>query len=512
MAKKVTESDQFWRRILGSRLMAKWDAQGSQRQRFLVGAFWSVFGAGFGQGLSLIANAIAARLLGPEKYGELGIVYSTVGMFGVLAGLGMSTTSVRYIAAYRDTDPERSGRIIGLGYLVTWGLGGLISILVYIIAPFLAHRILAAPHLVQGLRVGALLLLLSALEYVQLGLLAGFEAFSSVTVSRITHGVVLLLTLPPAVLRWGVSGGTAAMAVASGLSCLVNSVMLRRQYANHDVVVRFRQAKQELSILFQFSIPAAVSGLLVSPVVWVSNTLIVNRPQGYVAMGLFQAASQWQRAVMFLPAAFSNVLLVLLAQQRTRRSDNLEQFNILSSWIVGLVLATPLILFPELVSWIYGERYSLGLLAPTLSLVMMYTVITSYKDGLARVLAVRSLMWWGVLSNVVWGALLIGGTLLLRSWGAKGLATAYVLAYGLNTIVFVPFYVKRGLIPRKVLLSRQALFIWAVLLILCLSVVLQVSLVQRALLVVPTIMGLYRLFRQLFVVDEASSVQVDAGV
>lgn len=502
----------FWGRIVGPRLMEKWQAQGPRRQRFLVGAFWSVLGAALGQGLSLIANAVAARFLGPEKFGELGIIYSTVGMFGVLAGLGMSATSVRYIAAFRDSDPERCGRIIGMGHLVTWGLGASVSILVFSIAPFLAERVLAAPHLAQGLRIGVLLLLLSALEHFQLGLLAGFEAFPSITFSRVTHGVVLFVALSASVLRWGVNGGIAAMAIASGISCLVNSLMLRQQYASRMIAVHFLQARRELSILYHFSIPAAVSGLLVSPVIWVSNTLIVNQPQGYTSMGLFQAASQWQRAIMFLPAAFSNVLLVLLTQQNARRSENLEQFNILSSWIVGLTLATPLILFPEVVSWIYGERYSLDVFAPTLSLVMLYTVITSYKDGLARVLAARSLMWWGVLSNVVWGVLLIGGTLLFRHAGAMGLATAYVLAYGLNTVVFVPFYVNRGLVPRRVLLSGQALIIWAILLFACLSVVLQMPLWLRLLMVLPMIMGLRSLLKQLFSKNEALSNQWDTGV
>ncbi len=493
----MTTLNRFWQYIAKGRIIDKWKAQSRYRQRFLAGAFWSLIGTAAGQGLGLIANAIAARLLGPEKFGELGIIYSTVGMFGVLAGLGMGTTGVRYIAELREVDPQRSGRIIGLGYLVTLLFGGLVAALVFFFAPLLAQYTLAAPHLFRGLQIGALLLLLSALDGVQIGALAGFEAFASIAGTRAIYGLALLLALPLGVYTYGVNGGIVSMTVAVGISCLANSFMLRKQYAKYGISIDFLQSHRELKLLLGFSIPAALSGLLVSPVIWLSNTMMVNQPQGYVMLGSFQAAMQWQRVIMFLPTALSNVLLTLLSQRATQSSEKLAYFNILSSWVIGLTCAVPLLLLPELVYWIYGEQYSFSVFAPTLSLVMLFTIIVAYKDGLARVLVAKSLMWWGVLSNIVWGVLLISATFALREIGAQGLALAYVIAYGLNTIVFIPFYTKRGLVPKNVLISRQVIFIWGVLILASLSVGLGLPWTFRLLLLLLFLVVFYLLFDKL---------------
>ena len=54
--------------------------------RLARGVFWSVAGTVVSRGLMLCATVVIARLLGRTAYGELGIIRSTVGMFGVFAG------------------------------------------------------------------------------------------------------------------------------------------------------------------------------------------------------------------------------------------------------------------------------------------------------------------------------------------------------------------------------------------------------------------------------------------
>ncbi len=53
-------------------------------------------------------------MLGKEEFGKLGIVQSTVGMFQVFAGFGLGLTATKYVAEFRDSDPAKTGRIIGL--------------------------------------------------------------------------------------------------------------------------------------------------------------------------------------------------------------------------------------------------------------------------------------------------------------------------------------------------------------------------------------------------------------
>src|SRR5664280_450460 len=82
--------------------------------RLLRGAFWSMAGTMVSRALALAASVLAARIIGKTVYGELGIIQSTVGMFGALAGFGMGTTASKFVAELRGKDPAKAGRIIAL--------------------------------------------------------------------------------------------------------------------------------------------------------------------------------------------------------------------------------------------------------------------------------------------------------------------------------------------------------------------------------------------------------------
>ena len=94
--------------------------------RFAKGVFWSLSGAMIFRGLALFSSIIAARILGKVGFGELSIIQSTVGMFGVFAGFGLGMTATKYVAEYRIKDPAKAGRIVAISNLLAIVFGGLI--------------------------------------------------------------------------------------------------------------------------------------------------------------------------------------------------------------------------------------------------------------------------------------------------------------------------------------------------------------------------------------------------
>ena len=68
--------------------------------RLAMGAFWSMAGAVISRGLMLAAWVLVARMLGKTGYGELGMIQSTVGMFGVFAGFGFGLTATKHVAEF----------------------------------------------------------------------------------------------------------------------------------------------------------------------------------------------------------------------------------------------------------------------------------------------------------------------------------------------------------------------------------------------------------------------------
>jgi len=97
--------------------LTRWDAMDMGPKRDLIGD------------LALLGWIVVARILGKEEFGQLAIVQSTVGMLGVIAGLGLGLTATKHVAL-----PKRSvgaadsleffySGVSKLGYSTSCGLG-----------------------------------------------------------------------------------------------------------------------------------------------------------------------------------------------------------------------------------------------------------------------------------------------------------------------------------------------------------------------------------------------------
>src|SRR5208283_3682077 len=98
--------------------------QGSELgSRLASGLLWSTSGGAASRVLALFTAVIVARIIGKTEFGELGIIQSTVGVFGLVAAFGMDTTTMKYVAEFRTKDPAKTGRIIKLAEIVSASVG-----------------------------------------------------------------------------------------------------------------------------------------------------------------------------------------------------------------------------------------------------------------------------------------------------------------------------------------------------------------------------------------------------
>lgn len=433
--------------------------------RLAHGAFWSLFGAVIARVLGLAAVVIVARVLGKAGYGQFGIVQSTMGMFGVFAGFGLGQTATKYVAELRDREPERAGKILGLAGVVALVTGIGMAAVLYGFAPWLASRTLNAPELAPLLRIGALILLLEALNGAQMGALSGFEAFKVAAKIDIIAGIASFPCMLAGVYLGGLEGSVWALAATRAIQWILNHRALRREADRAGVPLVFRGIGSELPILWRYSLPSMLSGVMVMPALWICNTMLVNQARGYEQLGIFQAANSFRTVLFFVGNTLGAPLLPMLANMLGSglHHERLARINILSSWFLGAVPALFLFGVPEVAQAIYGRDYAGREFIDTFMLTVFCACIVVYKQGLARVLSARGLMWWGTLSNFVWATTLIVCTWLLVSKGAFGYALAWAIAFVLNTVLFVPLYIRKNLAPRGTILSVEAGLIWLLL-------------------------------------------------
>lgn len=468
----------------------------SLRARFAKGTFWSVVGVSISQGLALLGWIVVARILGKEGFGQLAIVQSTVGMLGVIAGLGLGLTATKHVAELRDSNPERAGRIISLTFVTALITGGLSAIILLTISPYISVQTIGAPQLTSVLRIGCWLLFFNTFFGVATGALAGFEAFKTIAKVSLVAGLVKVFFMTVGVLYWALPGVVCAMVIAAAVSGAVGYFALLKKAHEFGTVISCQNIQSELPILWSFSIPGCLSSAMVPPVIWITHAILVHQAEGFAEMGLFHAATRFQAPLRLIGSTTGAALLPILVSIKNRTSNStFERANILISWFLGAIPAIIFITFPEILSLLFGRQYS-GIAAHrVLSLVMLYTTIILYKQGLARVLAANNLMWWSVLSNGVWAVVLLFSFYWFRHLGALGLAVSLLLAYIVNVLVFIPLYASRNLIPRDTMLSWRAAIIWTAIFCPAILSFLGISLAVRIaalLLVVSIILFVFR--------------------
>ncbi|MBW8004031.1 MAG: oligosaccharide flippase family protein, partial [Planctomycetes bacterium] len=377
-----------------------------------------------------------------------GMIQSTVGMFGVFAGFGLGLTATKHVAQFRQSDPGRAGRIIGLSGLFAMVTGSLMALGLLIFAPWLAEHAINAPHLASLLRIGALMLLVSAVNGAQTGALAGFEAFKTIAYVNLFTGLISFPLLVSGAYFGGLTGAVWALAINLGFNWLLNHLALRKESRRHNVPFTLRECSRELSVLWAFSLPAALSGVMVSPVNWVCAALLVNQPDGYNEMGVFSVANQWYAMLLFLPSLLGQVVLPVLSERLGQTDTRQSTKTLVLAIKMNALLVLPLVLLVSIASPyimnLYGEGFGSGW--PTLVVVLLTAGLLAVQMPVGQIIAASGKMWLGLAMNCGWAITFIVGTLLLLDHGSLGLATARAISYIVHTTwvsVFAIWLIRR---------------------------------------------------------------------
>ena len=455
--------------------------------RLAVGIFWSMAGSVISRGLMLLATILVARMLGKTVYGELGMLQSTIGMFGVFAGFGLGVTATKHVAEFRQSDPQRAGRIIGLSGLLAMGIGGLLALGLLIFAPWLADNTINAPHLAGVLRVGALILFINALNGAQTGALSGFESFKTIAYVNLFIGLISFPILVCGAYFGGLTGSVWALVINLCFNWLLNHLALRKEAGFYRVPLTFKNCHLEMPILWSFALPAVLSGVVVGPANWVCRALLANNPNGYDEMGILTAALVFDGLLIFICNMLSAPLLSILSNLGVNISHKFSTMNILSTWLLGVIVAVPLLCFPEIAQLVFGSDFATRNFKVTFTLVVFCTSIVTFKTGLTSTMIANNIIWFGFFSNALWAIILMGSAIFLVRWGAPGLAVSLTIAYILQTLIVLPILFVRKLIPTGTLFSIESFVILFIQLALVFLNIVGVSLWFRSVIFLPSI-------------------------
>lgn len=415
--------------------------------RLARGAFWSLIGSLISRGLGLLAGVLVARLLGKHDYGELGMVQSTTGMFGIFAGFGMGLTANKHVAEFRNKDQARAGRIICLSSLISWVTGGVLTLILLVLSPWLARTTLGTPAMTGLLQAGAWLLLLGGVNGAQTGALAGFEAFKTIARINLVAGLLSFPITLIGALYGGVNGSIWALVFNLAVNCVMNFVALRKEAAHAGVPLDYRQCLKEWPILWSFSIPAVLCGAIAAPVTWAASAWLVNQADGYAQMGIFNAVYR----IRIVPELMLNMLLapLLPVLSETFGLGNTQGYRKAAhtALAVSLMVTVPFALLqiavPALTLLPYGNAYA-GHTAVVQWSMFDLALMGLFNPLMNQIVVSMNRMWLGfsysVGFSIVYGAL---AYFFVLQHGAAGLAAAGILAHVICIGPYL-FYVYRS--------------------------------------------------------------------
>ena len=414
--------------------------------RLARGAFWTLAGTLVARVLGLCSSVIAARLLGLEGFGELGIIQGTVGLFGVFAGFGLGLTATKHVAEYRTSDPAKAGRIIALTNLVTAAAAFIVALSLVLLARPLAEHSLGAARLTGLLRIGACLMFLSAINSAQTGALAGFEDFKTIARINLLSGLSAFPLTVAGVWLGGLAGAVWGLTASQGVNCLLNHSALRAVGLRAGVPIKCAGCFAEWPVLWRFSLPAMLSSVLVVPVNWLGLAWLANQPNGYAEMGVFNAANQWRTAILFVPHALAAIALPMLAglhpvRERVRY-QKVFWTNVAVVGGVALTLALGVALSSDFIIRSYGAGFGDG--RGTLVLLALGAVVMSVNQVLGVNIISQGKMWQVLGCNSAWAVSMLAlAGWLVPAHGAAGLALAILGAYPVQSVCFLVLELKR---------------------------------------------------------------------
>lgn len=400
------------------------------------GAIWTFTGTAFAKLIVLIAGILCARILGKELYGEFGMVRSTINMFVALGTAGLGMTATKYISEYREEQKERTVSIYLLTNSFAVITGVIITLVILILADFLAETTLKAPHLADSLKVGAVLLFVTVLNGAQNGTLSGFENFKSIAINTFVASIFETIFMLFGAYYYGVFGAILGYGIGFISLYITNHIAIKRLFKKQGIEVsRKFFNREDLSLLYKFSLPAMLSSLIIAPTYWIVRTLLVNS-SGFGELAIYEAAEQWRIIILFIPSAVGQIVLPILSSLVNGSAKTYWKvlyLNMIINFVVTLILVVGISMFSNSIMQAYGDDFND---IYTLIVLCSSAIFAAISNVVGAAIASRAKMWIGFMFNLIWAILVIGfAQLFLKmNYGAFAIALAFLFAYIIHTI------------------------------------------------------------------------------
>lgn len=402
------------------------------------GVIWSGIGSAIFQILTVVGSVLTAKLLGPDLFGEYGVVQTTVATITSFIGSAISLTAAKFVAERSEGGSSGvshvASNLLGLSALI----GALGTIGVVLAAPAISHRAFNSATLAGPLRLGAIAMLCSLVASTQAGVLVGLGQFRRQAYVNVARGLVFVIATLLLTRRFGLTGAIISFVLVNVCWVVGNQIEISQfcRISFSEMLVRPWELWRRLG---SFSLPALLQATVSPVAIWLTTSVLGRRPGGLHELGIFNAANLWRYAILFVPLATSQPLLTFLARARAAGDVALYRRRFLGGVVLGMaaVIAAVIVVLlgNELIVGSYGAKFDEA--RKVLPVVVLGSALAAYAIIASPLIYTLDHMWAGVVFNMIWCAALIVCCELFVTRGALGFAWAYVVSGGIQCLLGV---------------------------------------------------------------------------
>jgi len=252
--------------------------------------------------VSILAFAVIARLISREEMGGLAVLSLLASGAQVLAGLGIDSTAVHFVASFEGTGEYEKMRRAGYGCLILNGIGVLLLVAaIYLSADALASSLLGSISAATLIKLLTLEIAAIGINLSLTGILVGLKRFREISLTSmvsfiIRQGLVILFLE----LGWGLPGLVVAWGIGASLNSFTLAAYVRK-------LLGPPQLGFDLFGLLRFSSPLLFGGLANYAWRWFDRALLLPFVS-LAQLGSYNVAVTAYGLLSSMPSAVSGTL------------------------------------------------------------------------------------------------------------------------------------------------------------------------------------------------------------
>ncbi len=425
-------------------------------RRYFANTSWLLVERILRMGINLLVGVYVIRYLGPEQFGQLSYAMSFVGIFSVVAMLGLDHTVIRNLVKETTHPQELLGTAFGLKLI-----GAIIAIFFVVAACSFTSNSIEENILVLIVAAGLLFQSVTVIDFhFQARVQSRYVVYAQVVQLVISSIAKLSLVWSEASLFW-----FAAVVLIDAIVFAFGLVIVYINTGHNPKSWRYNSKLAR--ILIRDSWPLMLSAIAISLYMKIDQVMI-KEMIGAEAVGHYAAAVRISEIWYFVPVAIAGSLFPAMINMKEKSEERYYyQLQKLFDLMVFLavVIALPISFMSEwIVMLLFGKAYLAA--GAVLSIHVWSAVFVFLGCAIGRSFVVdnnQSLNLYrnilGLITNIVLNLMLI------PVLGIKGAALSTFVSYLVSAYLAIPFFASgrkqfvlatRSLFPLRVLAGKKS--------------------------------------------------------